>query len=207
MQRSDARPPVCPSVHRRSLLLGRFVALGPVGRRYRSTATAARCLMANASSVTLLADVGSWTQTCYYYAGRVCGSRIKTVPCPSVARTRQPSSVGQCVGPLCWLHDTRTASILVRLWGGPTCLLHVSLLILHRKICLHVAILLLSLHQGRQRRAVYLVRHIVQFQSTSRHVTAEVTCRRFKAQLVFICVLFLPHDAYAVSLHTVCTAR
>jgi len=66
----NGRVSVClsvPSVDR--CRWGGFAAVGPAGSRYRSIAAAAGCRApqrsaANASSVTLSAYVGSWTQTC-----------------------------------------------------------------------------------------------------------------------------------------------
>ena len=55
---------------------GTFAAVGPAGRRHRSTSmaagrptpqhTTAWCSLANVISVTFLADVGSGTDTCYF---------------------------------------------------------------------------------------------------------------------------------------------
>ena len=70
------RPSVCLSVPSFARHCCGFAAVGPAGTRYLSIAArpafsssgaVTRRLAANAGSVTLSADVGSWTPTCWNY--------------------------------------------------------------------------------------------------------------------------------------------
>jgi len=71
MKLSSVRPSVCPPVCQSFHHSDGFAAVGPAGLRYWSTAAIAGRSAAgfarqqNASSVTLSADVCSWTQTCF----------------------------------------------------------------------------------------------------------------------------------------------